>query len=33
LPDNEKIRILAISVAGEDAPAKPAQPLYDTLER
>ena len=33
LPDNEKIRILAISVAGEGATAKPAQPLYDTLER
>jgi alpha-mannosidase len=33
LPDNGKIRILAISVAGEGAAAKPAQPLYDTLER
>ena len=33
LPDNEKIRILAISVAQEGATAKPAQPLYDTLER
>jgi alpha-mannosidase len=33
LPDNQKIRILAISVAEEGATAKPAQPLYDTLER
>ena len=33
LPDNEKIRILAISVAEEGATAKPVQPLYDTLER
>jgi alpha-mannosidase len=33
LPDNQKIRILAISVAQEGATAKPAQPLYDTLER
>jgi alpha-mannosidase len=33
LPDNQKIRILAISVAAEGATAKPAQPLYDTLER
>jgi alpha-mannosidase len=33
LPDNQKIRILAISVAQEGAAAKPAQPLYDTLER
>lgn len=31
LPDNGKIRILAISVADENAAAKPAQPLYDVL--
>jgi alpha-mannosidase len=29
LPDNDKIRILAISVAGENPEVKPAQPLYD----
>jgi alpha-mannosidase len=33
LPDNQNIRILAISVAQEGATARPAQPLYDTLER
>ncbi len=33
LPKNEKIRILAMSVAGEDSQVKPAQPLYDTLAR
>jgi alpha-mannosidase len=33
LPENEKIRILAISVAQESGVASPAQPLYDTLER
>jgi alpha-mannosidase len=31
LPDNDKIRILAISVADENAAVKPAQPLYDVL--
>jgi alpha-mannosidase len=31
LPDNDKIRILAISVADENAAVKPAQPLYDRL--
>jgi alpha-mannosidase len=31
LPDNDKIRILAISVADENAALKPAQPLYDVL--
>ncbi len=31
LPDNDKIRILAISVAREHPELKPAQPLYDTL--
>jgi len=29
LPDNDKIRVLAISVAGENPEVKPAQPLYD----
>jgi alpha-mannosidase len=33
LPDNERIRILAISVANEPAPVWPARPLYDKLER
>lgn len=31
LPADEKIRILAISVARENAEVKPVQPLYDTL--
>ncbi len=31
LPDNDKIRILAMSVANENPPLKPAQPLYDVL--
>jgi alpha-mannosidase len=31
LPDNDKIRILAISMADENAEVKPAQPLYDVL--
>jgi alpha-mannosidase len=31
LPNNDKIRILAISVADENPAAKPAQPLYDVL--
>ena len=31
LPDNDKIRILAISVADENPNVKPAQPLYDVL--
>jgi alpha-mannosidase len=31
LPDHDKIRILAISVADENAAVKPAQPLYDVL--
>jgi alpha-mannosidase len=31
LPDNDKIRILAISLADENAAVKPAQPLYDVL--
>ncbi len=33
LPDNDKIRVLAISVADENPEVKPAQPLYDTLGR
>ncbi len=33
LPDNERIRILAITVADEPAMISAAQPLYDTLER
>jgi alpha-mannosidase len=33
LPDNERIRILAVTVADEPWAIKPAQPLYDTLER
>jgi len=31
LPDNDKIRILAVSLAEENAETKPLQPLYDTL--
>jgi alpha-mannosidase len=31
LPDNNKVRILAISVADENPVVKPAQPLYDVL--
>ena len=33
LPSNDKIRVLAISVADENPQVSPAQPLYDTLER
>jgi alpha-mannosidase len=33
LPDNERIRMLAITVADEPATISPAHPLYDTLER
>jgi alpha-mannosidase len=33
LPNNERIRILAITVASEPGEVRPAQPLYDTLER
>lgn len=33
LPENERIRILAVTVANEGALVRPAQPLYDTLER
>jgi alpha-mannosidase len=31
LPDNDKVRVLAISVADGTAAVKPAQPLYDVL--
>jgi alpha-mannosidase len=31
LPDNDKIRILAMSVAEENLEVRPAQPLYDVL--
>jgi alpha-mannosidase len=33
LPNNDKIRILAVTVANEGGHLRPAQPLYDTLER
>ncbi len=33
LPDNERIRILAITVADEPSIVNAVQPLYDTLER
>jgi alpha-mannosidase len=33
LPNNDKIRVLAMSVADENPEAKPVQPLYDTLDR
>jgi alpha-mannosidase len=33
LPDNERIRVLAVTVANEPWVTLPAQPLYDTLER
>jgi alpha-mannosidase len=33
LPDNDKVRIFAISVAEEGPKLTPAQPLYDTLGR
>ena len=32
LPDNERIRILAMTVANEPWAVTPAQPLYDTLQ-
>ncbi len=31
LPDNSKIRVLAVTVADEGAQVHPAQPLYDTM--
>lgn len=33
LPHNDKVRVLAISVAEENPEVKPLQPLYDTLGR
>jgi alpha-mannosidase len=33
LPDNARIRILAVTVSDEGAGARPVHPLYDTLER
>jgi len=33
LPANNNIRVLAVSVAKEDPPVTPVQPLYDTLGR
>jgi alpha-mannosidase len=33
LPDNANVRILAVTVTHEGAQVRPAQPLYDTLER
>ena len=33
LPENDKIRILAITAANDGERVRPAQPLYDTLER
>ena len=33
LPDNERIRVLAVSVAEEGEKLRPARPLFDTLER
>jgi hypothetical protein len=33
LPDNDRIRILALTAADEPWVVTPAHPLYDTLER
>ena len=33
LPNNDKIRILAITVADEPLTVRPTQPLYDVLAR
>jgi hypothetical protein len=33
LPVSERVKILAMSVVNEGVPARPAQPLYDTLDR
>ena len=33
LPNNDKIRIMAMTVANVRGEVHPAQPLYDTLER
>ena len=31
LPDNDKIRVLAVTMASEESGVSPAQPLYDVL--
>ena len=33
LPNNDNVRILAITASNERSSVKPAHPLYDTLER
>ncbi|MCI0542105.1 MAG: glycosyl hydrolase-related protein, partial [Verrucomicrobiales bacterium] len=33
LPDNDRLRVLAVTVAQAGGQVRPAQPLYDTLER
>jgi alpha-mannosidase len=33
LPDNDSLRIMAVTVSNEALPVRPVQPLYDTLER
>jgi alpha-mannosidase len=33
LPDNDKIRLMAVTLSDEGAGVRPARPLYDTLER
>jgi alpha-mannosidase len=33
LPDNDKIRVMAVTVSDEGERVRPARPLYDTLER
>jgi alpha-mannosidase len=33
LPDDERLRVLAVTVSDEGAGLRPARPLYDTLER
>jgi len=33
LPDNDKIRVLAVTLTDELRPVVPAHPLFDTLER
>ncbi|HEY0083119.1 MAG TPA: glycoside hydrolase family 38 C-terminal domain-containing protein [Pyrinomonadaceae bacterium] len=33
LPDNDRIRVMAVTVSDEGARVRPAHPLYDTLER
>jgi alpha-mannosidase len=33
LPENDRIRVLAVTVSDEGAAVRPAQPLFDTLQR